>query len=159
MSHSVPSDSSLPHGALTDSAFLVGADLVRFDRPELPMYATPHSLWADAGRDVSLFGASVDRLFGEAGETFVAGLPLPSDVPELVISGEDPLVVMPALGDGLALPVCEHGPGIDLPLHAAHAPDLTTVYDFGSDSHFLLPVHDGWSWDLARPNWFHDHHV
>ena len=158
MSHSVPSDSSPAHGPLADGALLVGADLVSFDRPELPIYAAPQSLWADAGRDMPLFGASVDRLFGEAGETFVASLPLPAEVPEIATSGDDPLVVMPALGDGLALPVCDHAAGIDLPLHAAHAPDLATVYNFSSDSHFLLPVH-GCSWDFAKPEWFYDHHV
>ena len=43
MSHSVPSESSA-----TDTTFIVGADLVQFDRHELPIYQTPESKWAEA---------------------------------------------------------------------------------------------------------------
>ena len=68
MSHSDPSDSS------ADSLFLVGADLVEFDRRDLPIYASPVSRWADAGIDTVSYGAPLDRLFGEAGEVFVDGI-------------------------------------------------------------------------------------
>ncbi|HZP99470.1 MAG TPA: hypothetical protein VFB13_08025 [Reyranella sp.] len=154
MSHSVPSDSSV-----ADRLVLVGADLVTFDRRDVPIYATPASLWADAGKDAPLFGAPIDRLFGDPGDIFVATVPLAEEPRDLGLPADDSLVVISSIGDGFTLPMCEHQPGYDLPLHAAHRPDVATVYDFSGDSHFLLPVHAGSAWDLARPEWFYDHHI
>lgn len=154
MSHSVPSESSA-----AESLFVVGADLVTFDRHELPIYAMPQSLWADAGNEAPLHGASVDRLFGELGETFMASVPLSESPHEVTAMVHDPLVALSSLNDGLVLPGYEHPAGLDLHSPAMHTPDVVTVYDFSGDSHFLLPVHDGSNWDLARPEWFYDHHV
>ena len=57
MSHSVPSDSSA-----IDATFLVGVDLVEFDRRELPIYASPQTRWMDACYDdAPSYGAPVDR--------------------------------------------------------------------------------------------------
>ena len=60
MSHSVPSESSA-----VDTTFIIGADLVQFDRPELPIYQTPesqtpHSKWAEACFDEAPYGAPLD---------------------------------------------------------------------------------------------------
>src|ERR1700682_6215004 len=100
MSHSVPSESPA-----TDTPFIVGADLVQFDRRELPIYQTPESKWAEACFDEAPYGAPLDRLFGEPGDLHIDSVvrdeaqaalaPLPSD---------DPLVVLAALSDGLMLP-------------------------------------------------------
>ena len=43
MSHSVLSESSA-----VDAPFIVGPDLVEFDRRQLPIYQTPESRWAEA---------------------------------------------------------------------------------------------------------------
>ena len=53
MSHSVPSESSA-----VDTTFIVGADLVEFDRPELPIYQTPES---QVGRRLLRRGAATAR--------------------------------------------------------------------------------------------------
>jgi hypothetical protein len=144
---------------MVDTAFLVGADLVTFDRRDLPIYATPKSLWADAGHDATTYGASVDRLFGEADATFVAGVPLIEEPREIAAGIADPLVTLSPLNDGLILPGCEHQPGLDQPPHGVHALAMSPVYDFASDSHAILPIHHGLGLDLAKPEWFYDHHT
>jgi hypothetical protein len=71
MSHSVPSDSSA-----IDATFLVGVDLVEFDRRELPIYASPQSRWMDACYDEApSYGAPVDRVFGEPGDVHIDSVP------------------------------------------------------------------------------------
>jgi hypothetical protein len=127
----------------SDTAFLVGADLVEFDRRDLPIYATPESQWADAGRDVGLHGASLDRLFGEPGEVFVSAelaslqaAPMPATA---VV--DDPLVELGGLNDGLMIPAMEHESA-----HAGgalHLPEIATVYDFADGLH----LHDLWTFD------------
>lgn len=125
----------------SDGTFVVGADLVEFDRRDLPIYATPESQWADAGCDVALFGAPLDRLFGEPGETFVSGelaAPAVSAAAPLV---EDPLVELGGLNDGLMLPAMDHEA---VPAGAAqHLPEIAAVYDFADGLH----LHDLWSFD------------
>src|SRR5262245_31315576 len=103
MSDSVPSESS------TAEAFLVGADLVHFDRPDLPIYANLDSRWADAGHDAAAGGFSLDRLFGEPGEVFVtAQFPMPDQTAaSAVVVVDDPLVALAGLSDGLILPALE----------------------------------------------------
>src|SRR5262245_51719670 len=98
MSHSVPSD-----GAAIDAAFLVGVDLVEFDHRELPIYASPQARWTDAGADEGpLYGAPVDRVFGEPGDVHLEGLP-GNDAPLApAIVADDPLVSLATLADGLA---------------------------------------------------------
>src|SRR5215217_8723021 len=71
MSHSVPSDSSA-----IDATFLVGVDLVEFDRRELPIYASPQARWMDACYDEApAYGAPVDRVFGEPGDVHIDSVP------------------------------------------------------------------------------------
>jgi hypothetical protein len=127
----------------SDTAFLVGADLVEFDRPDLPIYATPQSQWAAAGHDVGRYGAALDRLFGEPGEVFVSGELTAAPITALPATPivDDPLVELGGLNDGLMLPTMEHEPA-----HtggALHLPEIATVYDF-SDG---LNHHDLWTFD------------
>ncbi|MFZ5782859.1 MAG: hypothetical protein ACOY4R_21870 [Pseudomonadota bacterium] len=100
MSHSVPSDSST-----IDSTFLVGTDLVQFDRHDLPIYATPQALWDTAFIDDAPVGMPLDRLFGEPGGLHVDGttaLPQGDPVALVPVSPEDPLVAFATLSDGVA---------------------------------------------------------
>jgi hypothetical protein len=127
----------------SDTAFLIGTDLVEFDRHDLPIYATPDSQWADAASERSLYGAPLDRLFGEPQAVFVsAELAAPASSIGLPTAiGDDPLVELGGLNDGLMLPAMDHEPA---QAHAAlHLPDLTTVYDFADGLH----LHDFWTFD------------
>src|ERR1043165_4600368 len=89
MSPSVPSDSSA-----IDATFLVGVDLVEFDRRELPIYASPQARWMDACYDETpAYGAPVDRVFGEPGDVHIDSVPVVADEQiSAVIVGHDPLV-------------------------------------------------------------------
>lgn len=141
MSHSDPSDSS------ADPLFLVGADLVEFDRRDLPIYATPASHWAEAGVDAVSYGAPLDRLFGETGEVFVDGVP-GSAAGAMPAPGDDALVVLSDLSDGVMLPASEE----PVAMHESAA-----VYDFGADAHVVLHVQDGINWDQPDAGWSFDH--
>jgi hypothetical protein len=126
----------------SDTAFLVGADLVEFDRHDLPIYATPESQWADAGREAASYGAPLDRVFGETGTVFVSGelaSPTLSAATALPVV-DDPLIELSGLNDGLMLPAMEHEPA-----HAAalHLPEIAAVYDFADGLH----LHDLWTFD------------
>jgi hypothetical protein len=128
--------------APSDTAFLVGADLVEFNRHDLPIYATPQSHWADAGRDMASFGAPLDRLFGEPGEVFVgAELALAANaaLPVTTIV-DDPLVEHSGLNDGLMVPAMEHE---SAHANALHLPEIAAVYDFADGLH----LHDLWTFD------------
>ena len=144
MSHSVPSDSSM-----IESQILVGPDLVVFDRNDLPIYATPETLWANAGHDRVTFGASLDRLLGTPEPVFVTEDIMAADhtvaVPALA---GDSLVELANLADGLILPA------FDLPLddHGASF----AAQNAGIDGSLLLVPHDPWQWDLAGTNWLVD---
>jgi len=149
MSHSVPSESST-----VDPAFIVGADLVEFDRRELPIYQAQEAplseaRWADAGFDGASYGAPLDRLFGEAGDVHVDSIVRDEPHANLAAVGDDPLVVLASLSDGLALPDA----GI------AHSESLP-VFDFGGE-HAVAHLHDGggWSWHAACADWTFDFHV
>ena len=100
MSHSVPSDSSA-----IDATFLVGVDLVEFDRRELPIYASPQTRWMDACYDEApSYGAPVDRVFGEPGDVHIDAVP--SNDEQFAASSivtDDPLVSLATLADGLAV--------------------------------------------------------
>jgi hypothetical protein len=144
MSHSVPSESSA-----ADTPFIVGADLVQFDRPELPIYQTPESKWAEACFDEAPYGAPVDLVFGEPGDVHLHGDSHQYDAPQaslLALPSEDPLVVLAALSDGLALPASEP------------AAEMATVAPFDANSHPIVHLHDGWSWDIAGADWTFDFH-
>lgn len=145
MSQSVPSESS--------------AVLVHFTQ------ARPDSLWADAGHDATAFGTSLDRLFGAPGDIHVASLADPAQAdattPAIV---DDPLVLMTGLSDGLILPLAEHdriGTLEDtggVTLHDAPAlPEPAALCDFGALVHSILPLADGWYWDLDKAGWVVDH--
>jgi len=141
MSHSDPSDSS------ADPLFVVGADLVEFDRSDLPIYATPASRWADAGAETVSYGAPLDRLFGEPGEIFVTGGPgaVADMLPPI---GDDALVVLSDLSDGVMLPASDQ---------AATMHESAAVYDFAADTHVVLHVQDGMTWDQTDAGWSFDH--
>lgn len=158
MSHSVPSDSSS-----AEALFLVGAELVEFDRRDLPVYVTPQTLWADAGRDVGSYGISLDRLFGDSEEIHVASLALDEEArerAEAALPVHDPLVVLPGLADGLTLTLCEPSPVLDAANHTGPAVSatsgITALFEFGP---VPTPVHDGWNWDAHRPDWAYDHQI
>jgi len=128
----------------SDSVFVVGADLVEFDRRDLPIYATPESQWADAGRDATVYGAPLDRLFGEPGEVFVSAELMASQptATPAVPAIDDPLVELSGLNEGLILPAMEHEA---THVHGAlHLPEIATVYDF-TDGGLHLP--DLWTFD------------
>jgi len=146
--------------------YLIGADLVEFDRSDLPIYAKPQTLWADAGRDTTVYGAPLDRLYGEDTDTRVADSHVATfaineeerEVAEALIPSHDALVVLPNLADGLILPVCEQRPTLEALSHASPTPGVHALYDF-SDHHVPLSVHEGWGWDLGRPDWAYDSHI
>lgn len=142
MSHSEPSDSS------ADAVFVVGTDLVEFHRDDLPIYATPPSRWAEAGLEQVSYGAPRDRLFGEPGEVFVDSLP-GSATEALPLAGEDALVVLSDLSDGVMLPATDE---------AATMHESAPVYDFGADAHLVVHIQDGVSWDPTDAGWSFDHH-
>ncbi len=133
MSHSVPSDSSA-----IDATFLVGVDLVEFDRRELPIYAKPQARWMDACYDEApSYGAPVDRVFGESGDVHIDSVPS-SDEQLASIVADDPLVALGTLADGLAVTSAE-----------AAAPELATSFDFGVDAHAIIHLQDGAGWDIT----------
>lgn len=156
MSHSVPSDSSP-----AEPLYLVGADLVEFDRSDLPVYVTPQTMWADAGLDSNRFGASLDRVFGDAEEIHIASLAIDEEArerAEAALPAHDPLVVLPGLSDGLSLTLCEPSPVLDAANHTAPTPGIPALFEFGPPAAFA-PVHDGWGWDAHRPDWAYDHQI
>lgn len=133
MSHSVPSDSSA-----IDATFLVGVDLVEFDRRELPIYANPQTRWMDACYDnAPSYGAPVDRVFGEPGDFHIDSVSA-NDEQFASIVADDPLVSLATLADGLAVTGAE-----------AAAPELATSFDFGVDAHAVIHLHDGAGWDIT----------
>src|SRR5262245_14362562 len=143
MSHSVPSDSSA-----IDATFLVGVDLVEFDRRELPIYASPQSRWMDACHDEApAYGAPVDRLFGEPGDVHIDGA-AGSDEQLSSIATDDPLVSLATLADGLAVTGSE-----------VAAPELATSFDFGADAHAVVHLHDGSGWDITGIDAVFDYHA
>jgi hypothetical protein len=156
MSSSVPSDSST-----IDTAFLVGPELVEFDRHDLPIYATLESRWADAGLDSPSYGASLDRLFGEPGAFFMSG-PIGAEERAAALAAtalpqEDPLVVLGVLSDGLILPASESSHALAMPSGAQQAPETMTIFDLGMESFAVVHLHDGGSWDSTGDAWAFDY--
>ncbi|MDP1961580.1 MAG: hypothetical protein Q8K93_05185 [Reyranella sp.] len=148
MSPSVPSDSST-----IDTTFLVGPELVEFDRHDLPIYATLESRWADAGLDAPSHGASLDRLFGEPGEIFVSGMIGAAEQSAALAAAtlpvEDPLVVLGGLSDGLILPAVENSDALAMPSGAQQAPEIVTIFDLGIDSFATVHLNDSGTWDTS----------
>lgn len=117
-------------GSTIETTFVVGPELVEFDRHDLPIYTTLESRWADAGLDTCTYGAPLDRLFGEPGDVFVSamtGIEHPSAaLPAVAWAGEDSLVALGNLSDGLILPALETSG--DHP-----ASEVATIFDPGID--------------------------
>ena len=125
--------SAPPDTPVLDATFLVGNDLVEFDRRELPIYAAPRSRWMDACHDEApAYGAPVDRLFGEPGEVHIDGAPLSGaeQVSDALLVSDDPLIALATLNDGIGLVACD-----------APAPELATSFDF--------VTHDAMGWDVV----------
>jgi hypothetical protein len=107
----------------------------------------------------------LDRLFGEAGDIHVTSLAAQAQpdatTPAIV---DDPLVLMTGLSDGLILPLAEHDrigtleDGESVTLHdAPPLPEPAALCDFGALVHSILPLADGWYWDLDKAGWVLDH--
>ena len=165
MSPSVPSDSST-----IDTTFLVGPELVEFDRHDLPIYASLESRWADAGLDAPSHGASLDRLFGEPGDVFVSGMIGAAEqaaaLAAAMLPAEDPLVVLGGLSDGLILPTIEPSAwagalddnhALAMPSGAQQAPEIVTIFDLGIDSFATVHLNDGGTWDASSDAWAFDY--
>jgi len=165
MSPSVPSDSST-----LDTTFLVGPELVEFDRHDLPIYAALESRWADAGLDAPAYGASLDRLFGDAGDVFVSGMIGAADQAAALAAAalpvEDPLVVLGGLSDGLILPAVEPSAwagtlddnhALAIPSGAQQAPEIVTIFDLGIDSFAAVHLNGGGTWNQADHAWAFDY--
>jgi len=145
MSDSAPSDSSA-----IDATFLIGVDLVEFDRRDLPIYASPQPRWMDACYDEApSYGAPVDRVFGEVGDVHIDSLPISGEDLQQALSivAADPLVALATLADGLAVTGAE-----------AAAPELATSFDFGVDAHAVIHLHDGAAgWDITGADGMFDY--
>ena len=140
MSHSVPSESSA-----LDATFLVGVDLIEFDRRDLPIYLKPQTPWAEACVDEDTYGAPLDRVFGEPGDIHLDGIAHAPDQQQeagIPAVGDDPLILHTALSDGLMLSMPE-------PSAAPAAPEATAAFDFGADAHAVVHLDDGASWNAA----------
>src|SRR5262245_42267367 len=120
MSHSAPSDSST-----IDQTFLVGTDLVEFDRRDLPIYQSAEARW-DCFDDAP-YGAPLDRLFGEPGQVHIDG-PVQSDPQDIAALLHDPLVGLASLSDGVMLPEAEASA---LDGAAQTQPAIAAIFDFG----------------------------
>ena len=79
---------------------------------------------------------------------FVDGVPGSADADLTAMAGEDTLVVLSDLSDGLMLPTADE----PSPLHTSAA-----IYDFGADSHAVLHLQDGMTWDQTDAGWSYDH--
>ena len=154
MSASVPSDSST-----IDTAFLVGRDLVEFNRHDLPIYASLESCWDEGEFDSPDYGAPLDRLFGEPGEVYMSGVIAAGERAAALAAtqalGEDPLVALGGLSDGLILPGAENA--FAMPSGTHHAPEIATIFDVGIDSLAVVHLNDGGSWDSANGAWAFDY--
>lgn len=137
MSHSVPSESSA-----LDTTFLVGIDLVEFDRRDLPIYLKPQTPWAEACVDEATYGVPLDRIFGEPGDIHIDNTPVADDPQHAGTTtiGEDPLVLMSGLADGLLHSMSE------LPAIS----EFSTVPGFSAaDTPVVVHLDDGAGWNAA----------
>ena len=158
-------NSSVPPGSSAiETTFIVGTDLVEFDRHDLPIYATLESRWADAGLDASSHGAPLDRLFGEPGEVHVSGtIGSEQHAAAATMLADDPLVVLTGLSDGLAVPAAEPS-GRAGTLEDAHgvppssgASGIAATFDIGIDTSVAVHSDDGSSWDPSGNGWHFDY--
>jgi len=123
-----------------DQPFLVGQDLVEFDRRDLPIYQTaPADLTSD--EPVS-WVAPLDRLFGDGENLHIDGtsLAISTDAIGFV---PDPLVELATLTDSLPLP-----PADPVAIGAA--------LDGATDAHAVVHLHDGLTFDYSGVDWTFD---
>jgi hypothetical protein len=177
MSDSAPSDSSTDvvanEGVTAEFIPNFGVDLVEITRSDQPIFLAPELRWGSAGHDEALYGAPLDRVYGEEPNTYITGMLDAEDVVAAILAGgplvNDPMVTLPGLSDGLILALPE-----DAPLHAGavdeghallnadtlHTAELNTVFDFGPDAHAnVAHLHETWTWDLDKGAWVFDHHA
>lgn len=136
MSHSVPSESSA-----LDTTFLVGIDLVEFDRRDLPIYLKPQTPWSEACFDEAAYGAPLDRIFGEPGDIHIDNAAV-ADEPQhagATTIGDDPLVLMSGLSDALLHSMT------DLPA----IPDFSVFGLSAADATAAVHLDDGAGWNAA----------
>ena len=137
MSHSVPSESSA-----LDTTFLMGVELVEFDRRDLPIYLKPQTPWAEACIDEADYGAPLDRVFGESGNVHIDGSAFAigeQHAADAATVGDDPVVLFAGLSDGLTL-VSTEPPA---------ASEFTAVFDFGVGAHAVVHLDDGAGWSAT----------
>jgi len=178
MSDSAPSESSTETAAsegVLAAEFIpnFGVELVEITRNEQPIFLAPELRWGTAGHDEALYGAPLDRVYGEEPNTYVTGMLSVEDVALAIDAGaplaRDPMVTLPGLADGLILELPEN-----VPLHAGaldeghaqlsadilHTAEIITVFDFGADAHaHATHLHETWSWDRDQGAWVFDHHA
>ncbi len=128
-----------------DATFVIGADLVEFDRRDLPIYAASQTPWLDACHDAApAYGAPVDCVFGETGDVHLDGLPLANEAEVASIVGEDPLVSLGTPADSLAIDGAEAAP-----------PELAPSFDSPANTASFLPSQAGGGGDTAGADgWF-----
>jgi hypothetical protein len=123
-----------------DQPFLVGQDLVEFDRRDLPIYQTaPADLTSD--EPVS-WGAPLDRLFGDGENLHIDGAPS-ATATDITSFAADPLVELPTLADSLPLP-------------PADPAAIAAVLDGAADAHAVVHLHDGLTFDYSGADWTFD---
>ena len=122
----------------------MGVELVEFDRRDLPIYLKPQTPWAEACVDEDTYGAPLDRVFGEPGDIHLDGIAHAADQASAGTAavGDDPLILLEGLSDGLILPMSE-------PSAAPAAPEVTVVFDFGADAHAVVQLDDGVGWNAT----------
>lgn len=178
MSDSAPSESSIGtasmEGVPADLVFNIGIELVEVTRSEQPIYLAPELRWGAAGHDEGIYGAPLDRLYGEEANAYLTGALDPDDYATanatMAPMHDDPVVSMVGLADGLilALPdeaplhvgtLDEHG-HVTISADMLHTPEIVTLFDFGPDAHASAAhMHEAWSWDLGKGAWVFDHHA
>ena len=127
-----------------DQPFLVGCDLVEFDRRDLPIYQTaPADL---ACTEPVSWGAPLDRLFGDGEDLHVDGSPIAAAADATAFT-PDPLVELGTLADSL-------------PLQAADPAAIGVAIDGPTDAHAhsVAHLHDGWTIDHSGADWTFDGH-
>jgi hypothetical protein len=176
MSDSAPSDSSAtdsPAGFVTaDLMPSIGIEMVEITRSDSPIFLAPELRWGAAFEE-GIYGAPLDRLFGEEANAYVTGALDPDSIPHAIAAAlmqSDPMVDLPGLADGLILAQPDEAPlavgalGDDghalLSADKLHTPEIVTLFDFGIDAQVhLTHLNETWSWDLGKGAWVFDHHA
>lgn len=133
---------------MSDPAFLIGADLVEFDRSDLPINQAARATWDCF--DEAPYGAPLDRLFGEPGEVYVDGIVKPGST-DIAAHGHDPPVALAGLSDSFTLMQA------DTPVF--DPPEAAPISHDGAEAAVVVHLHDGWSWDISGADWTFDFRV